>query len=490
MDLEKLRARLAELVGEMRQLTTAPEDATDWDMDDDAVARFDTAQGEADKLREQITKAEDRLAAIARSAAALQGTGAVLPGDDTTVGRGQLGAPNINRLGDPYDLSSLRMDTTPQDLRARALSAIESDKGSEEWALEAAAGTLRNVRDQGQVASLFLHTGSAAYRGAFLKVMAGHEWDLTDDERRAMGAAKRAQSLTTTAGGFAIPFTLDPTVVLTNNSATNPIRNIARKVQITTNQWNGVSSAGATASWDAEAAEVSDDAITLAQPAIPVFKMQVFVPFSVEIEGDWAGIESDLRMAMVDARDNLEATAHAKGTGSGQPTGIEVELTGGSSVVLPATTETFALADVYNLQRQLPPRYRQSNTQAQWVAALGTFNKIRQFDTGGGGGLWTQLGDGTPERLLGWGAHEASAMDDALDINAAATETNFILFVGDWSRYVIVDRVGMTVELVPHLLHTSNNLPKGQRGLLGWLRTGAESIDDNAFRVLSIPTTA
>lgn len=488
MDLETLRARLAELVTEMRSLTTPPDDADDsWDMADDAVARFDAAETEAEQVRGQIETAERRLASIARAAAALQGTGAVLPGDDTTR---RFDAPNVNRLGDPYDVSTLRMDTSANDLRARALSAIESDTSSERWALDAAAATLRNVRDRGQVASLFLHTGSQAYRSAFMKLAAGQGHMLEDDERRAMAAAQRAQSLTSNAGGYAVPFTLDPTVVLTNNSAINPIRNLARKVQITTNTWNGVTSAGATASWDAEAAEVSDDAITLAQPSIPVFKMQVFVPFSVEIEGDWAGIESDLRMAMVDARDRLEATAHITGNGTSAPTGIQTELDGGSSEIAPATAETFALADVYNLQRQLPPRYRVNNNMPSWVGSLGTANKIRQFDTGGGGGLWTTLGNGTPERLLGWQFAEHSEVDDALDINAAATADNFILFVGDWSRYVIVDRVGMTIELVPHLFHTSNNLPKGQRGLLGWLRTGAESIDDNAFRVLSIPTAA
>ena len=487
MDLEQLRARLRELVAEMRSLTTPPDEAgDDWDMADEAVTRFDAAETEAATLRDRIATAERRLAAIAESEA-------VVEGDDSTPAprrSERFGTPNVNRAGDPYDLSSLRMDTTPQDLRARALSAIEADPGSERWALDAAAATLRNVRDHGQVASLFLHTGSPAYRSAFLKSLAGQTWALDDSERQALSAAMRAQSLTTTAGGFAVPFTLDPTVVLTNNSATNPIRNIARKVQITTNTWNGVTSAGATASWDAEAAEVSDDAVTLAQPSIPVFKMQIFIPFSVEIEGDWAGIESDLRMAMVDARDRLEATAHITGNGTSAPTGIQTELDGGSSEIAPATAETFALADVYNLQRQLPPRYRMSADMPTWVGSLGTANKIRQFDTGGGGGLWTQLGNGTPERLLGWRWAEHSEVDDALDINAAATADNFIMFVGDWSRYVIVDRVGMQVELVPHLLHTSNNLPKGQRGLLGWLRTGAESIDDNAFRTLSIPTTA
>jgi HK97 family phage major capsid protein len=311
---------------------------------------------------------------------------------------------------------------------------------------------------------------------------------MDEAERQAMESAQRAQGIASGGvGAYAIPFTLDPTVVLTNNGTINPIRQVARKVQITTNSWQGVTSAGATASWDAEAAEVSDDAITLVQPAIPVYKGQAFVPFSVEIGGDWPGIESDLRMALSDAKDRLESTAHVSGSGSAQPTGIATELDGTSSEIAPATAETFAIADVYNLQRVLPARYRPT---AAWMAALGTYGKIRQFDTGGGGGLWTQLGDGTPEQLLGKPAYEHSEMRDWNDLNAAATADNFLLFIGDWSRYVIVDRVGMTVELVPHLFHTSNNRPSGQRGILAWWRSGAESIDDNAFRMLSIPTTA
>ncbi len=483
MDLEAQRERLRSLADEMRGLTTPPEDCEspeEWDMTEEAATRFDELETEADSLRKRIEAADKRRAAI-------DAADAVLAGDDRgSINRDvQIGG----RTGDPYDLDSLRFDTSPADLRARAATAIEQTTEAEDWALEAAAGTLRNVRqDTGQVARMFLATGSEAYRSGFLKAAAGQYWAMDETERTAL---LRAQAVGTgAAGAFAVPFTLDPTVVLTNDSAINPFRQISRVVQISTNSWNGVTSAGATASWDAEAAEVSDDAITLAQPPIPVHKMQVFTPFSVEIEGDWAGIQADLRMAMMDARDRLEATAHAKGTGSGQPTGLEVELDGGTSEIAPATAETFAVGDVYNLQRVLPPRYRMNNDQASWVAALGTYNAIRQFDTGGGGSLWTQMGGSTPERLLGWRTYEASEVDDSNDIDAAASEQNFILFVGDFSRYVIVDRVGMQIELVPHLFATANNLPSGQRGLLGWLRTGAESIDDNAFRVLSIPTTA
>jgi HK97 family phage major capsid protein len=60
-------------------------------------------------------------------------------------------------------------------------------------------------------------------------------------------------------GGFAIPFTLDPSVMLTSSGALNPIREVASVITIATREWKGVSSVGVTASYDAEASEVSDD---------------------------------------------------------------------------------------------------------------------------------------------------------------------------------------------------------------------------------------
>lgn len=483
MDIEQIKARLGVLVAEMRSLTTAPDDAgDDWDMDADAVARFAEVDAEATALRTKLEAHAERLRKIEDAVDA-----AFISGDSSPIRTGPLAPPMVNKGGDPYDMDSVRFDASAADLRARVATGLERD-GSPAEVAEAAVATLRNVHgDKRELALRCLATGSDLYRSAFAKLMAGNQITWSDAERQAVA---RAQSLTNSAGGFAVPFTLDPTLVLTNNSAINPIRNLARVVQITTNSWNGVTSAGATASWDAEAAEVSDDAITLAQPSIPVYKAQAFVPFSVEIEGDWASLNSDLRMAMMDARDRLEATAHIKGTGSAQPTGIEVELDGGSSELAPATAETFAAADVYEVARSLPPRYRMTGDMPAWVASVGTYHAIRQFDTGGGGNFWTSLGNGTPERLLGYRAFEASEVDDSGDIDAAATEQNFVLFLGDWSRYIIVDRVGMQVELVPHLFATGNNRPSGQRGLIGWWRTGAESIDDNAFRVMSIPTAA
>ena len=78
-------------------------------------------------------------------------------------------------------------------------------------------------------------------------------------------------------------------------------------------------------------------------------------------------------------------------------------------------------------------------------------------------------------------------MDGA--INASASENNYVLVYGDFSQMVIVDRIGASLEIVPHLFGSSRR-PTGQRGALLWARTGSDVIVPQAFRLLSIPTTA
>jgi HK97 family phage major capsid protein len=85
--------------------------------------------------------------------------------------------------------------------------------------------------------------------------------------------------------------------------------------------------------------------------------------------------------------------------------------------------------------------------------------------------------DGRAGMLLGYPAYQSSAM-------AAVTTTGSLFaIVGDFSRFVIVDRVGLNVEVLPHLLG-ANRRPTGQRGLYAFWRNGSKVINADAFRVL------
>lgn len=86
---------------------------------------------------------------------------------------------------------------------------------------------------------------------------------------------------------------------------------------------------------------------------------------------------------------------------------------------------------------------------------------------------------------------ENSNVDAHSDIDVAATADNFILYVGDFKNYVILDRVNTTtVEFIPHLFNTTTNLPDGRRAwYMNW-RVGADALHIDAFRVLDILTAA
>jgi len=486
MDIGEMQERLRAIVAEMEGIHTVPENLPEaersaWTPDDEALARFETLDAEATGLRDQLERHQARQDAIERAAAVAGGT----IGGSEGQSRGGFEPPNVNRGNDPWDTETLRFGASNHDLRARVSTGLERDTVTPDEVKTAAIATLDGVRggvDSTRAAlMLYLATGSEAYRSAFSKLMTNSMWNINDGERQAM---ERAQALVpTSAGGFAVPFTLDPTVIFTNESAINPFRRISRVVTTATNQWQGVTGTSAQWSWDAEAAEVSDDSITLGDVPIPVHKMQGFIPYSMEVGGDWANIDGELRTALQEGRDELEATAHWAGTGTGQPTGLQTALVaaGTPPLVPSATAATFAAEDVYALQNALPPRHRQNNPQ--WAMDVSTSNTIRQFDTGGGGNFWANLGQGAPETLLSWPWNEASEMAGTVDLGAAGTYN--ILVTGAFSRYIIVDRMGMVIENIPHLFG-ANGRPTGQRGLYAVMRSGANVADANAFRLLQV----
>ena len=83
--------------------------------------------------------------------------------------------------------------------------------------------------------------------------------------------------------------------------------------------------------------------------------------------------------------------------------------------------------------------------------------------------------------LLGHPVYEASAQSGTF------TTGQLIGVFGDFSYFKIVDRIGLTVETIPHLFGAAQgNLPTGQRGLFAYWRVGSKVLDANAFRTLKL----
>ncbi len=71
----------------------------------------------------------------------------------------------------------------------------------------------------------------------------------------------------------------------------------------------------------------------------------------------------------------------------------------------------------------------------------------------------------------------------AQDMASATTSGTVLAILGDFSRFLIVDRIGTTIELVPNVVD-GDGLPVGKRGILARKRVGSDVLDVNAFRFL------
>lgn len=474
---------------------------------DDVRSLWDKNAAELDehkRIQAELERRDDRVARLAGNRDHLEG-GTDYSTTTTQHRNGQVGPQIINRMSEHevYDLSSLKvsplnLNRGTREVRDRAMRAVELsyfpndtvDRGH----CQSHVAKLLDGRDSEDryIARRILMTGAPAYRSAFAKQVSGllrgnPAAILTPDEQRAMEQTRALSVGTGSAGGFAVPYTLDPTIIPTSNLSVNPFRAIARVDTIAVNEWRGVTSAGiVAASYAGEGVEVGDNSPTLAQPNLLMQRAQAFIPVSIELTQDWGGLQSELAQLIQDAKDDLEATKFTTGSGTGEPQGL---ITGATTTTATITTNAFAIGDLYKLEGAVPPRFR---PRAQIIANRAIWNVVRQFDTAGGAGLWVYLPAGLDNnvprggnlgvQVLGYPANEDSAMSSTVP----AVTGNKVMVMGDFRYYIIVDRVGLDIEVIPHLFGATNRFPTGQRGFYAYWRNNARVLDPNAFRVLTV----
>lgn len=465
MLISDINARLGEIDAELEALA-ALTDPTDED-----AARAEALNIEADERRTQRIEAKARQERIAEAQARAKAENREVAGASF----------EFQKKLDPYESDLRMLDAGQQRDAARSIldrpeaRHLEADQKEK---AETLIGTLGSRMARHTVA-----TTRPQYRSAFAKYISGREHLMTNEERLAVQLveeSRTALALADANGGYAVPALLDPSIIFTGNGTANPMRQVARIVTGMDDTWRGVTSAGITASWDSEAIQVSDDGPTLGQASVVSHKASAFVPFSVEIEGDWSGLAAEMSGLFGEAKDVLETVGFATGSGvADNPYGILTDLYAASGTVgvLPTTDGQFGAVDVRALFGSLGARYR---PQASFMSSIDAMNEVRGFDTTGG--LSNQTVDLTQPynfAVLGRPYYENSGFPDFTGTTGAAN----ILVVGDFRNYVIFDRVGSRVEFVPHLMG-ANNRPSGQRGLYFWWRVGGKTVNTNAFRLL------
>lgn len=373
---------------------------------------------------------------------------------------------------------------TTHEARDRALRVLD-DKGTSAHMSQAQRDEAeRQIRRSTDIARRVLVTETEAYRTAWAKLVTDPHPILADEERNAVLAYNeyRAMSETTTAGGFGVPVFIDPSIILTAQESNNPFLQIARQVQVNTNAWKGVSSAGVSWSFDAEATEVSDDSATVAQPVVNVYMARGFIPFSIELGQDYPGFAEEMARLLASGYDELlvDKFTRGAGTGSGEPTGILTSLSANTNVRVTLTTSgQFGSADPYKVWAAVPQKYRRN---AAWLMSVNVNNGIRQLGTATGFHAATvQLPEGWADSFFASPAYESPYMPD---LTTSTSATIGLAVVGDFSNFVIARRGGMAVELVPTLIGLTSNRPTGQRGWFAYARVGAASVNDLGFRLL------
>lgn len=471
--IQELADKLESLRSEIVELEAAEEPT------DEQVARMESVLPEWDEVKAEHDALVARAEKVEAVKAAALGDGHIERSAPTVITRTKSDPfEGVSRSVTAHGEGEFSVRMSNEDIRARALTAIEQASDIDDTYRENAT---QLVQRNNAAARLALATGSPAYRSAFEKVIENpltYQGMLEPAETEAM---RTALSTTVANGGYAIPFLLDPSVILTNSGATNPFRQICTIKQGVSNKWNGVSSAGVTAEWKSEGAEAADASPTLAQPSITAHLADAYVFGSYEVFQD-TNLASELPELIADAKDRLEANAFAVGSGSGAPKGVVTAVTAvTASRVTPTTGGTFttaSIADVYAVINAVPPRHR---SQSSWLANFSTYTTIRRMGEAAGAGatFWANLGAALPEELVGLPIYEASEM-----VSAATTGSNLLL-AGNFKQYYIYDRIGMSLEYIPQVFG-SNGRPTAQRGWFATWRVGGDAVDPNAFRVLKL----
>lgn len=399
-------------------------------------------------------------------------------------------APSVIVRKDPFEHVERVANMDANAARSLALQAFGDDvklRGITDAQHEALVerieqdGRVKEMR--GTAAHILVH-GSPAYRSAFQAFFdAGTRGQTPVYSTEEALAVRASLALGGSTGGYTLPTLLDPTLIHTGTAAKNPMRSVSRIVEGNQQTWHGVSVGNVTTAWAAEAAALSDGSPTFSNPSVTAGALTAYVTASYEIFED-SDLQAQLPGLIGEAFSFAEQTAFITGSGTNGPTGIVTAISATAASTVTCTTRgsftSASAVDVFALLGAVPSRYEDTST---WVANKSWFNTVRQMSTASQGSyFWTNfnsdtVGQGGQQNMLGSPTLQAS------DMNTSFASGSVIAILGDFSQFVIYDRLGTTVEFVQNVFNSSA-APLRQRGLIAHKRVGSNCTDINAFRFL------
>jgi HK97 family phage major capsid protein len=383
-----------------------------------------------------------------------------------------------------------------QTIRSNALRALEQSHLPKSAEVDNLANFLEyhdGVDEQGspEIARRILMTGSPTYRRAFAKYLKhGTDQAFTAEESRAAALAVVG---TTTTGGFAVPYVFDPTMIhIGAFTAINPYRQACRVETISGgNNWRTVTVGAVTSAYVAEAAAATEQGPTFGQPTYTVQRAHAFATVSIETLQDRPDITEELTSVFAESKATYEENQFTLGVGTTVfPLGMFVDTAYTDQTT--ATNDVTALLDLQVVEAALPLRHR---ANAAWFMNRSTIRQLQALDTsfryfsGQGINFPGQKDPATPApggntglSLLGYPIWEVPSA-----VSTLTTDGAIIAVFCDPRSYIIVDRIGMSVEVIPNMLNGATpSFPTGQRGIYCYWRNTAKPVNADAGRSLSV----
>jgi HK97 family phage major capsid protein len=484
VDLESLRgleAHKQAAVSLAARLTELDAEAAGRSFTDEQRQEFEEISAPETGLLARVQAAVDELEIREQTIAGIVGAGG--RGVESTT----FSAPNIRRVpDDPFDLVAYRqrvrsIDDLPQAYRDGAMRVLEGAvfptalaAGSDPEKQRARVAQLieRHAKERnGWISAHVIGTSSPAYVEAYAQAMSGQPVS-----PRMMAVL---QTYVDADGGFAIPTIIDPTFINTSDGSVNPIRRISRIETTVGKDWRAITTAGVVAAYVGERTTTgaADGAPTdVDDPTVTPVRADVSVDASLEYLQDYGStaLLAELGTLIQVAKDDLEAVKFFLGDGTGEPEGIVFAIDADAgSLVATITDDVYALEDIDKLIGQLGARFR---SRAEFVANLAILQLSRDFGTAGqtAGTIY----DPISKTLRGYAASEASAMDDV------ATNAKEILLFGDFSKFVVVDKLGLYSKVLDS--RDTNGRPTGNSTIYAAWRNSTKVLVLNAFRLLKV----
>ena len=459
-DINVLRARADEIGAGLTSINT---EAGDRSLNEEEAARWESLEAELAQVNDDIVKVEAELARAERVAEQRAKWGSLQVG--------------VSRQ-DPFESLDVvkRMSDDDPELIDRALSAVEKTEYRRQGYFvsdEARESATRMIESVPGVARMAMATGSPEYMAAFRNWVKSLGAPVYSAEEAA--AVRASMSLTSANGGYALPFLLDPTLIHTGAATKNPIRQIARVESGTQDVWHGVTVSNVTTAWTAEGVAFTDGSPTTGGVQVDAAKLTAYVTGSFEIFQD-SSLLAQLPGLIGESIDYAESAAFISGSGSGAPKGVITAVSGTAGSLVTATTRgsftSASIADTIALVNALAVRYEDTST---WVLNKAIYRTIEQQMVGTGAVKAIEMTNG--KELFDLPVVRSSTM------LSATTSGNHIAVLGDFSQYIVYDRLGVNVEFIQNVVD-GDGLPVGKRGLVAYKRVGGDVSDVDAFRLL------